>query len=232
MLAHPCIQGHSASIDEVDRSVKQVAFAPFLDAFISCVPVSRASLIVRPLKKLTGGQEFSINRVRHPCLTMRAWLYMELKTGRSLKRHPVSQGVSTFDFSEQHNLIATGGADCILRLWNPYVPTRPMAALEGHISAISHLAFNRLPGQVITLSTDDVIRIWDVQEHVRLWAWELDGFHIHTGLNAGLPQHPLGPAASQVAEKVSNQLLDVVRADAVSADGKQGRALCHSALAT
>jgi WD40 repeat protein len=41
-----------------------------------------------------------------------------------------------------------------------------MAALEGHISAISHLAFNRLPGQVITLSTDDVIRIWDVQEHV------------------------------------------------------------------
>eukprot|EP00730_Choanoeca_flexa_P006417 TRINITY_DN12148_c1_g1_i1.p2 TRINITY_DN12148_c1_g1~~TRINITY_DN12148_c1_g1_i1.p2 ORF type:complete len:996 (+),score=219.07 TRINITY_DN12148_c1_g1_i1:5156-8143(+) len=133
------VKGHNASFEEVDRAVKQVAFVPFLDAFVSCVPVSRASLVIRPLKKLTGGQEFHINR-----------------------------GVSTFDFSEEHNLIATGGPDCIVRLWNPFVPTRPMAALEGHITAISHLAFNRVPGQVITLSTDDVIRIWDVREHVCL----------------------------------------------------------------
>ena len=34
----------------------------------------------------------------------------------------IHKGVKTFDFCKEKNMIATGGMDRILRLWNPYVP--------------------------------------------------------------------------------------------------------------
>ena len=76
------------------------------------------------------------------------------------------QGVFTFDFSEDLNMLATGGADCSLRLWNPYVPSNPLAALPGHSSPITHLAFNVNYNQVITISHNEIIKIWDIVEHV------------------------------------------------------------------
>lgn len=63
-------------------------------------------------------------------------------------------------------MLASGGADCSLRLWNPYVPSNPLAVLAGHTSPITHLAFNVNYNQVITVSLNEIIKIWDTTEHV------------------------------------------------------------------
>ncbi len=33
----------------------------------------------------------------------------------------VPKGVTSFDFSERHNLLVTGGTDQVIRIWNPFV---------------------------------------------------------------------------------------------------------------
>ena len=35
----------------------------------------------------------------------------------------VYKGVKTFDYSEQYNVLVTGGMDRLVRIWNPYVNT-------------------------------------------------------------------------------------------------------------
>jgi WD40 repeat protein len=78
------------------------------------------------------------------------------------------QGAAFFDYSERWNLIATGGADCHVRLWNPYVPTHPTALLKGHATAVAFVSFSPEYGQVFSLATNEVIKIWDIKDQVCL----------------------------------------------------------------
>ena len=45
-------------------------------------------------------------------------------------------------------MLVTGGIDCIVRVWNPYVPTHPIATLKGHGTPLSHVIFNSASCQV------------------------------------------------------------------------------------
>ena len=52
--------------------------------------------------------------------------------------------------------IATGGMDRDLRLWNPYVSTKPTAVLKGHNTAIIHVTIVHLDGLILSFSKDKV----------------------------------------------------------------------------
>ena len=52
-----------------------------------------------------------------------------------------------------------------MRLWNPYVPSRPAAILTGHISAVLDVLVHRDQGLVFSFSQDSVLCAWDVFEH-------------------------------------------------------------------
>ncbi|KAK2181266.1 hypothetical protein NP493_404g02060 [Ridgeia piscesae] len=51
----------------------------------------------------------------------------------------VSRGITTFDYSNELNLVVTGGRDTLVRVWNPYVNKKPVSFLRGHQSAVKQV---------------------------------------------------------------------------------------------
>ncbi|KAI8610964.1 hypothetical protein BC830DRAFT_1143331 [Chytriomyces sp. MP71] len=77
---------------------------------------------------------------------------------------PVNHGVNTFAYSRFPVALITGGTDHQLRLWNPHRLKNPMASFKGHGAPIIDLAVNEESGQVISLSVDNNIKIWDIRK--------------------------------------------------------------------
>ncbi|KAI8912193.1 WD40-repeat-containing domain protein [Powellomyces hirtus] len=80
----------------------------------------------------------------------------------------VRKGVSTFAYSKFPLALLTGGVDRQIRIWNPHRLTRPTASLSGHSSPITALTVNPCSGQVISLSVDRNIKIWDIRKQICL----------------------------------------------------------------
>jgi WD40 repeat protein len=76
----------------------------------------------------------------------------------------IYKGAKTFDFSAEHNILATGGMDRVLRLWNPYVPSKPIGMLRGHNGPIMKLAICESESRVYTISTDKTVKVWHIQD--------------------------------------------------------------------
>ncbi|XP_028395533.1 WD repeat-containing protein on Y chromosome-like [Dendronephthya gigantea] len=79
--------------------------------------------------------------------------------------YKVVKGIDCFDFSKDLNVIATGGLDHVVRLWNPYVTVKPMATLRGHISRVLDVIIEEQRGTVYSYDCDTVIKAWDIKEH-------------------------------------------------------------------
>jgi WD40 repeat protein len=84
----------------------------------------------------------------------------ERKENRTIS---VPNGITCFEVSKRPSFIITGGRDKIIRLWNPFILTKPAATLTGHMTAIMAIAVNNEESQFISLSDDKVIKIWNVR---------------------------------------------------------------------
>ncbi|KAI8911806.1 WD40-repeat-containing domain protein [Gorgonomyces haynaldii] len=85
---------------------------------------------------------------------------LERKTNRYVN---LPKGVACFDFSRRPSFLVTGGRDKVIRLWNPYVLSKPAGSLVGHNASISAIAINHEDAQIISLSEDKVIKIWNIR---------------------------------------------------------------------
>ncbi len=103
--------------------------------------------------------------------TNNAMVFYDLEKGLS-RQFKIYKGCFDFDVlsdrDDGHHMIASGGNDTRLRLWNPYVPNHPVAVMSGHRSAIVHVLFNPSAFQVLTISDSEIIKIWDVKQRVCL----------------------------------------------------------------
>ncbi len=66
------------------------------------------------------------------------------------------QGVLCFDYSHQLEILVTGSIDHVVRLWNPYVPSKPMAVLRGHSTAVLDVVVASGCGLIFSYSHDAV----------------------------------------------------------------------------
>lgn len=110
-----------------DDWVKKVKYYPSLQCFISCATTSEKSLYVGD------------------AMRKRISSYINIR-----------KGVLCFDYCSTWNVIVTGGIDHYVRLWNPYLTTKPTSTLKGHCSAIIHITVNGTNGQFISVSQDKV----------------------------------------------------------------------------
>lgn len=62
--------------------------------------------------------------------------------------------------SYRPSFLITGGRDRLIRLWNPYVLTKPAGSLIGHNATVVQLSYNNISSQIISASEDKVIKIW------------------------------------------------------------------------
>ncbi len=82
------------------------------------------------------------------CRDMATALFMGDYAQKRRSYFPVRKGVCTFDYSKSNNIIVTGGKDAIVRVWNPYVPSKPVIILQGHKSAITYVIVHDAQEQV------------------------------------------------------------------------------------
>ncbi|KAK2956436.1 putative Macrophage mannose receptor 1 [Blattamonas nauphoetae] len=73
-----------------------------------------------------------------------------------------TQGVQCFAYSTKLKLMASGGQDRKVCLWNP-LAKRLVGILEGHRAPVVSVAIDDSAGYVLSLSLDDTIRIVDSQ---------------------------------------------------------------------
>lgn len=60
-------------------------------------------------------------------------------------------------------MIATGGPDSVLRLWNPFVCEKPSASLIGHHAAIVAVVIQE--ALIYSLDAVRCVRVWDGRTH-------------------------------------------------------------------
>lgn len=122
--------------------VRQVKYAEHLECFISCSTGRENTIILGFIEKASN--------------TMRTTSFR------------FSHGVHCFDYHQQMNLIATGSVNNLVCLWNPYVISKPVGILTGHMASVIQVTLNLNRQQLISFSVDKVLRIWDIQQQVCL----------------------------------------------------------------
>jgi WD40 repeat protein len=87
------------------------------------------------------------------------------------------QGVECFDFNKNLNLLVTGSLDHLVRLWNPYVPNKPMSILEGHAVGVIGVKIHEGLVQVFSYSKDAVSNFTQtLYTNVTIFLWSFSFF--------------------------------------------------------
>ncbi|XP_035239652.1 WD repeat-containing protein 49-like [Anguilla anguilla] len=120
--------------------VRRVRFLEHLEAFMSCSTCSESSLVL-------------------------AWREKEAKSLRTTPFH-IPKGTNDQDYHTGLNLIATAGIDSRVCLWNPYVTSKPVGVLRGHMTSVVAVQFVLGKNQLMSFSKDKVLRVWDVHHQL------------------------------------------------------------------
>ncbi|VVC93730.1 unnamed protein product [Leptidea sinapis] len=93
-------------------------------------------------------------------------LMCDLAGSKTHNMFHLDKGVQCFAFDEEAHVLATGGPDCVVRVWNPFVPTKASVTFHGHHAGIVALVLQNRGSLVYSLSRDRVIKVWDVHGQV------------------------------------------------------------------
>jgi WD40 repeat protein len=86
----------------------------------------------------------------------------ETKDVKINRQASINKGLNTFCYCSQANILATGGKDKYIRLYNPLILSKTIGKLPGHLFTIVDLACNEKDQQLISLSAERVFRVWDL----------------------------------------------------------------------
>ncbi|XP_077864869.1 WD repeat-containing protein on Y chromosome-like [Saccoglossus kowalevskii] len=130
--------------------VRKVRYCHNLHSVVSCATTTDASLFIGDVERKRVGGIFRIRK-----------------------------GLPCFEYSNEHNVIVTGGMDRTVRIWNPYVNTKATAVLKGHNTAVMHIEMNSFNGHIISVAKDKQIKVWDIRDQSCLQT--IAGRNVHIG---------------------------------------------------
>ncbi|XP_019950704.2 cilia- and flagella-associated protein 337 isoform X1 [Paralichthys olivaceus] len=131
---------------------------------ISCYIVTHrvhAPAWVRKVRYLDSLEAFASCSTRPQSSMVIGWWE---KDSRSLRATSffTKRGVWDVDHHRGLNLIATAGVDHQVLVWNPYLTSEPVCALEGHTAPVLAVRFMQTKQQLLSYSKDKVLCLWDV----------------------------------------------------------------------
>ncbi|CAF2393437.1 unnamed protein product [Rotaria sp. Silwood2] len=71
----------------------------------------------------------------------------------------IHKGAKTFDLCTGKNVLVTGGMDRVIRLWNPYLPSRPVARLRGHNAPVFLVKIAVEDDRLFSISADKTVLV-------------------------------------------------------------------------
>jgi WD40 repeat protein len=83
-----------------------------------------------------------------------------------------TKGVHCVAWSRLFRVLASGGADGRVTLWNPF-SCRPLGALAGHAAPLVGLVDNEADMQLVSASEDGVVKVWDLRNQQCLQTLQL-----------------------------------------------------------
>ena len=72
------------------------------------------------------------------------------------------KAVLNFAWCEDRRLICSCGQERTALMWNPYI-SKPIVTLKGHRTPLVDVCFNPEQNQIISLSVDKVVKVWDIR---------------------------------------------------------------------
>ncbi|XP_071107369.1 WD repeat-containing protein on Y chromosome-like [Haliotis cracherodii] len=151
--------------DQKKDSVKKFSFAELIRGHVPKVKAYKLGNVHDDwVCKIQYVQE--LNCVLSCCQSTNTALFM----GDFVKKKPPAyfkamKGLLCFDYCPMHNIIATGGMDYNVRIWNPYVVNRATVILKGHNKPIIHTVLNGRKNMLISIDKGKTIRIYDLRDH-------------------------------------------------------------------
>ena len=72
--------------------------------------------------------------------------------------------IQALDINSDGGMVATGGKDRVLRLWDPRIGQSPIQNHMGHRDTITGVKFDRVSPHIYTVSSDRTVKTWNYRE--------------------------------------------------------------------
>ncbi|XP_071353298.1 cilia- and flagella-associated protein 337 isoform X2 [Trachinotus anak] len=153
--------------------VLQVKYFQSFQAVVSSSNDESSSLVIGCALPLTDAEQ-QLSEIREACYegkTKKVQLSRTPQARASCDQTVFSiyKGVKTFDLCEKHSLLVTGGMDRLIRMWNPHFSGKPTGILKGHSAPIIYLYISAEDNQIFSVSTDNTVKIWEIQDQCCLF---------------------------------------------------------------
>ncbi|XP_026150668.1 WD repeat-containing protein on Y chromosome [Mastacembelus armatus] len=168
--------------------VTQAKYFKNFRAVVSSSNEESASLVVGCLLPLTDAEQ-QLKEIKEVCYegkTKRIQLSWTPQARASCDQtvFTIYKGVKTFDLSEKHSLLVTGGMDKLIRMWNPHFSGKPTGILKGHSAPVAYLCISSEDSQIFSVSTDNTVKIWNIEDQCCLFTADPKASRIHGDMSA------------------------------------------------
>ncbi|XP_068441368.1 cilia- and flagella-associated protein 337 isoform X1 [Clinocottus analis] len=168
--------------------VTQAKYFQGFQAVVSSSNEDSSSLVIGCVLPLTDAEQ-QLSEIREVCYegkTKKVQLSWtpQLRASCDQTVFTIYKGVKTFDLCQRHSLLVTGGMDRLVRMWNPHFSGKPTGILKGHSAPIVHLHILSEDNQIFSVSRDNTVKIWDLQDQHCLFTAEPGASGIHGDMSA------------------------------------------------
>nr|XP_024383322.1 WD repeat-containing protein on Y chromosome-like isoform X4 [Physcomitrium patens] len=73
-----------------------------------------------------------------------------------------ANGIYACDYCRSYNFIVTCGLERYINIWNPFT-AKTMGYLHGHEASVMDVQVNEIDNQIVSMSTDSQIKVWDMR---------------------------------------------------------------------
>ncbi|PVD34545.1 hypothetical protein C0Q70_05820 [Pomacea canaliculata] len=163
--------------------VDMVRYYPETDQVVSCSSDINASLVIGRRRASTNVQQ-AMGEQPSRTKFLEANAVPQPRAPHDQLVFGVFLGVSCFDFNYEMKIVATGGTDHHIRLWNCYFTKSPIATLRGHYTPIFYLIICGNTKRLYSVSKDKWVKVWDVVQHTCIQTLPWHVLHLTGELNA------------------------------------------------
>ncbi|XP_028275016.1 WD repeat-containing protein on Y chromosome [Parambassis ranga] len=168
--------------------VTQAKYFHTLQAVVSSSTEDSSSLVIGRVLPLTDAEQ-QLDEIREICYEgkikkMQLNWTPQVRAPCDQTVFSIYKGVKTFDLCQKHSLLVTGGMDRLIRLWNPHFSGKPTGVLKGHSAPIFSVCISSEDDQIFSVSTDNTVKIWNIEDQCCLFTADHKASGIHGDLTA------------------------------------------------